>query len=384
MLIVPDALQFIVSGTIKEPAKEKADKMRAFLGIHIIGVFAFDKNNDIIAYRLFSKKPETIAEKLKAVKNNEVLPEEKEIIEELRKKGYKEIVTDRCGDFGDIICIQKKEHQGIETLNSSFRKIAIDLRWASSQAEINEILSKVHAELTKSKLREKKNDKIIIQAVNTLDEIDKVINVFVEHLREWYGLYFPEAVKRISSPEKLIEIVCSGDKKEVEDKELRKLAEKTAGMDFSDEDLEEVKKFAKIVSETIALKKSLNKYIEESTKTTAPNLSAVAGPLMAARLLSLAGGLEKISRLPSSTIQLLGAEKALFRHLRGEGKAPKYGILFGHPYIQKAGKKNKGKIARLIASKLSIAARMDMFSGKDEGEKLKKELEEQVNKILKH
>src|SRR4030065_417735 len=112
-----------------------------------------------------------------------------------------------------------------------------------------------------------------------------------------------------------------------------------------------------------------------------PNFSAVAGPLLGARLLSVAGSLDRLAMMPSSTIQLLGAEKALFRHLKGEGKAPKYGILFGHPLIQQATKETKGKVARLVAAKLSIAARLDRFAGKDEGESLRKQLEESMRKI---
>ena len=100
------------------------------------------------------------------------------------------------------------------------------------------------------------------------------------------------------------------------------------------------------------------------------------------RLIALAGGLEKLAKMPSSTVQLLGAEKALFRHLKGEGKSPKFGIIFSHTLIQNAPKEMKGKVARLIAAKLSLAARIDNFSKEDRGEELREELDEQVKKAL--
>ena len=129
-------------------------------------------------------------------------------------------------------------------------------------------------------------------------------------------------------------------------------------------------------------RKMLSKYLENITAAALPNTSKVAGPVLTARLLSLAGGLEKMSKMPSSTIQLLGAEKALFRHMRGEGKAPKYGVLFGHPLIQAAPKELKGKVARIISARIALAARTDNFSDKDQGDDMKKDMEEQVRKIL--
>ena len=153
-------------------------------------------------------------------------------------------------------------------------------------------------------------------------------------------------------------------------------------MGFSDDDMKSLQAYSKSILNLFELKEEMTKYIEKETHETVPNISAIAGPLLAARLLNYAGGLEKMSKMPASTIQLLGAEKALFRHLRGEGKAPKFGIIFGHPYIQKADKDKKGKISRLIASKLSLASRFDYFSKTDKSEELTKDLEERVEKIL--
>jgi len=341
--------------------------MKAYIGTCVMGSFAFDSKGKALEKRLFPKEPELIALKL-AKARTELIPEEKEIIEILKKKGVKEVLS----RF-------EKDETADRILQSGFRKLALELKWVSSQAELNQILTKVNIELTKSKIREVKKDRIVIQAIGMLDELDRVINVFSERLREWYGLYFPELERTVQSHEKFAEIVSLGRKENL--KEFQSLASKSAGMEFSEEDIRQMQDFAESVLGLFEIKKGLTKYLEKSMAQAMPNFSAVAGPLLGARLLSVAGSLDRLSMMPSSTIQLLGAEKALFRHLKGEGKAPKYGILFGHPLIQQAPKEQKGKIARLVAAKLSLAARLDRFSGRDESESLRRELEESARKI---
>ena len=279
-----------------------------------------------------------------------------------------------------MFCTTKKDHIGKQALQTGFRGIAITLRWASSQAEINELLSKVSVEATRTELKKVKKDRILMNAVGMLDEIDRVSNTLLERVREWYGLYFPEAAKHVTSHERFLDMASKGVRK-TGDKQIDRLAEKTSGMDFSEQDLQQVGAMASSVLELFERRKSLSGYVETLCRQTIPNMSAVAGPVLAARLLSLAGGLEKVSRMPSSTIQLLGAEKALFRHLKGQGKAPKYGILFGHPLIQGAPKESRGKAARLVAAKLSLAARLDMYSDRNEGESIRKELDRQVGAL---
>jgi nucleolar protein 56 len=222
-----------------------------------------------------------------------------------------------------------------------------------------------------------------MRVASVLDELEKELNVFSEKLREWYGLHFPEADSVISSHERYVEMVARhGRRESFDDKELARLAGKSSGMDLSDYDIKEIQAFSKALLGLYESRKRLTRYLEEIARVTMPNTSAVAGPVLAARLLVLAGGLEKLAKLPSSTIQLLGAEKALFRHLKGEGKAPKYGVLFGHPLIQSAPRELKGKVARLVAAKISLAIRLDNFSGRDEGEKMRKELDEQACRIF--
>ncbi len=358
--------------------------MRAYLATDILGTFAFDENGKLLEYVLFKKDPEFIAARLSRSRSGEVIDEELEVLEKLRKRGVKEVVwsKDAQPKGVDIVCLHMKDNPAEENLSFSYRKLAIQFRWASTQSEINEVLTKVNVLLTKTKLRVAKKDKILMQAVGTLDEMEKDLNIFTEHLREWYGLYFPESISKFDSNEKFVEFVAATESREsVSDDRFAAAAKSSAGMKFGEDDLEQVREFASVVSDLYLKKEKLGKYVEASSKATIPNISAVAGPILGARMLALAGGIDKISSMPSSTIQLLGAEKALFRHMRGKGKAPKYGILFGHGYIQNAPKHLKGKVARLIAAKISIAARIDKFSKDDRGAELKKQLDTQIARL---
>jgi nucleolar protein 56 len=263
-------------------------------------------------------------------------------------------------------------------MRDEFRTLALSLKWAGSQSEINIMLSAVGAASSAPKLKEAKSDRILMNAIGVADELDRVTNVFMERLREWYGLYFPEAERAVNDHRKFAEIAAVGKREDIDDEVVSKLAKRSAGMDFSGEDLEQVKELSKSVINLYDLRESLRNYIATSAKKTMPNISVVAGPELALRLVVLAGGLDKLAKMPSSTVQMLGAEKALFRHLKGKGSSPKHGIIFSHDLVQKAPHELRGKVARMVAAKLSLAARVDYFSKDDRGEKMRKELETQV------
>jgi len=314
--------------------------MKAFLVVNFMGAFAFDENGKLIAHRLFPNKPEDIAKKLQENEQGESVTEELEVIGELGKKGYGAIFSKKDSDF-------------------DFREFAIKNKWAKSQAEINQLLSKVNVLITKSKLGVVRKDSILMQTVGVVDELDRFLNVFTERLREWYGLYSTEPVK-MEQNEIFIKRVAKSNSKE----------------------LAEVSSFAKVLADMYSERGTLVKYIQNQGKDTVPNLSAVAGPVLASRLLEFAGGLEKLAKMSSSKIQLIGAEKALFRHLKGQGKSPKYGLIFSHPHVQAAPKALRGKVARLLAAKLSLAARTDYFSKEDRSKSMKEDLDKQINNII--
>jgi nucleolar protein 56 len=348
------AYQFLPMTKTKQPGK-------AYIAKNHMGVFAFDENSKLIDKMLFPHRPEDIADRLVSK-----APEEERLARKLR----------------DYEIDRSVGNKGEQALKQQSRELALKFKWAKNSAEYNQILSKVNILLTKEKLKVKKNDRILMQAIGVLDEIDKVINVFIERLREWYGLYYPEGERHTSNHEEFARIVLIGNREDIEDKHLAAMAKKTAGMEFSLEDITQMQAFAKNILDLFNSRKGMEKYINASAKEVVPNTTVIAGPLLAARLLAHAGGLEKMSRMPSSSIQLLGAEKALFRHLKGGGKAPKYGILFSHPYVQQAPPEKKGKVARLVAAKLSLAAKTDFFSKADHGKELADKLEKQVKGVL--
>jgi nucleolar protein 56 len=345
--------------------------MKVFVSANIVGVFAFDKKGKMVHYNLFSPDPELIAGRLNDLKNGELIAEEEALVRDLIRSGYKEIVWDKKIDYPGIKCLYEPENPARDILQRDFRKLAFDLHFVRDQAEMNRLLSQVNVRMTKKELRKEKKDVILMRAVGVIDELDKTINTLSEHMREWYGLYFPEAEKLIRDHDQLAKAIWKeGVREKLADKKVRKYADITAGMPFSGEDLAAVRKYAEKVHGLYTVREEISEYIKKESRKVIPNLSAVAGPLIACRLVAHAGGLEKLARMPTSTIQLLGAEKALFRHLRSKDKPPKFGVIFAHPLIQEADRNDKGRVARILASKLTMAARADFYTGKDMSEKL--------------
>ncbi|UCD02623.1 MAG: hypothetical protein JSV63_02405 [Candidatus Aenigmatarchaeota archaeon] len=345
--------------------------MKAYVSTGIIGVFAFDEKKKMVHYNLFSADPEFIAGRLKESRKGGLIPEEESLIRDLIRSGYKEIAWDKRIDFPGVKCLYEPDNVAKTMLQKSGRKLALDLHLVKDQSELNRLISQVNIHLTKHEIRKEKKDVILMRAIGVVDELDKTLNTLSEHMREWYGLYFPEAEHLIRDHEQLAAAISKEGKREaVTDKKVAKYARITAGMPFSDEDLKAVQGYAKNVQSLYKVRDTVSAYIKKAAKSFIPNLSAVAGPLIACRLLAHAGGLEKLARLPTSTIQLLGAEKALFRHLKTRDRPPKFGVIFAHPSIQEADRKERGRVARILASKLMMAARADFYTGKDMSDKL--------------
>jgi len=223
-------------------------------------------------------------------------------------------------------------------------------------------------ELAKRSIRESfSQDILVMQAVEAVDETSRITNLLVKRLREWHGYYSPELSRDVGDNEKFVDIVAKAEAR----------LKGGMGVDIKREDLNALVEFAKSIKGLYELKTEQSAYIEKKMQEICPNLLAVAGSNIGAKLLKLAGGLKRLAGMPASTVQLLGAEKALFRHIRNKGcLPPKYGIIHEHQIIAKA--KKKGKAARLLADKISIAARVDYFKGDFIGDKLKREIEAKV------
>ncbi|MCX6800664.1 MAG: RNA-processing protein [Candidatus Diapherotrites archaeon] len=207
--------------------------------------------------------------------------------------------------------------------------------------EKREILRKKLLHRAQKKIEEKFAQKEIhiIKAVNLLEDLDSAYNLLNEALSDW----------KSKNP-----------------------AEKSLAQ------VSELEKSANALKEE---RKNLQIFIDEAMKEELPNFGAIAGAIIGAKMLSEAGSKKELAFMPSSTIQLLGARKALFNHLKGKGKCPKHGFLFSHPLVQKLPKEKRGKAARIIAGKLSIAARKDYFTGKEDSKESLKEIAEKLARI---
>jgi len=242
-------------------------------------------------------------------------------------------------------------------------------------------------------------DNMIIQTIAILDQLDKDINTFSMRIREWYGYHFPELVKIVNDNYMYARVVkLIGSRKEFNEEKLPALEEicmddskaKTIydatkvsmGMDISPLDLINIESFASKVIGLADYRKKLHSYLISKMDQVAPNLSEVIGELVGARLIAHAGSLTNLAKYPASTVQILGAEKALFRALKTRGKTPKYGLIFHSSFIGRAGAKNKGRISRYLANKCSIASRIDCFSD-NPSHLFGKKLHEQVEDRLK-
>jgi nucleolar protein 56 len=240
-----------------------------------------------------------------------------------------------------------------------------------------------------------KRDLLVVQAIQTIDDLDKTLNLFMSRVREWYGLHFPELDRLIDKHEtyaRLIVNLGGRDNFTVENLEkeglpkakteqIAEAAKASMGAELSEEDMKQIQTMCKNTLGLYDARQTLEKYVDTVMNDVAPNTRALVGSLLGARLIALAGGLNNLAKLPASTVQVLGAEKALFRSLRTGARPPKHGIIFQHSLIHEAKRWQRGKVARALAGKLSIAARTDAFSGKYVGDVLKAGLEKRIGEV---
>ncbi len=302
-----------------------------------IGVFVFDENGNIVWKKFFSKNSEATKQFLGPLSSEAI---------EAAGSNYAE---------------------SSKYINKKFREIAKEN--FVNEEELNNFLSEFSIELSKNQMKGiVGKDKLLLHAINAHDEIEKQLNIMNQRLSEWYSLHYPERKPSADEIERFGRRENFPSYKE------------SSGIEIDEIDEQTFREFAKTISALKNEQSKLKRYTKDIAKEIMPNTSSIIDPLLAARMLSMAGSMEKFSRMTASTIQLIGAEKALFRHLRKEGKSPKYGIVFLDPRIQQASPEKRGKIARILASKVSQAIRIDFYSKRDDTERLRKELDEELSK----
>ncbi len=250
-------------------------------------------------------------------------------------------------------------------------------KWFDSFQEYRKWMNRFGIFLTRMKSSQKiTKEKFLIQAVSALEDLGGIFNSEIERLREWFGYHYPEYQEPKHS--KFVKEVA-----EYRRRENFPEFQDSVGIEFSEKDEEAFHKFASLAKETLETQKRLEKYVESLMDEIAPNTKAVLGPILGAKVIAMFGSLEKMAKSPASAIQLIGAEKSLFRHLKSgkKSKPPKYGIIYRHPKVQGVKPGLRGKVARLLAGKASLAAKVDFFSGKFNPE-IRGKLDEEYRRLV--
>ena len=371
------------------------------LALTAVGLAALDREGGLLVFRRLEGVIDELAGKIRDISEGRAdFVEVDEVLKKLREMDVKSIkVLDR-GLYEGVRA--KAEKYGVEVSYAPDIKLDLEKIITSSGMvtveEYRNITRQIYLELSKSRIRVEalRRDIHVVHAVRALDDLEKQRNLIYERVREWYGVHFPELADLVTDYSDYLELVALPLLREkvlsgVIDlppylkraAEIRRACEKSLGSPITESDAKAVASLARIGLETDRQVKSLGEYIRGLVSVEAPNLTAVVGPLLASRLVSLAGSIERLARMPASTIQMLGAEKALFRFLRTGRGAPKHGIIFQHPYVHGASRWQRGKIARALAAKISIAAKIDYFTKEDRSSSLVKSLEARIEEIKK-
>jgi nucleolar protein 56 len=360
-----------------------------------LGLAAFDENNRLIV----SKKFDNPIQSYRLLKSGENSLELKELIERIRSFDYISVndanmafVLQQSGLNSHVM--PQEEQNNIQNTKPAY---IVQSNLAMNEIEATQALRNFAIEFSSVRVKEasEKLDLHIIQSVNALDELDKIINVVGARMREWYGLHFPELDNLIQSLIAYAEIVTKAGLREnitrqiienagMHDRKVEIImdaAKRSKGGDMTTENLVIVKKIAQEIISQSELRRILSDHIEIAMDLVAPNVKSLLTASVGARIIAKAGSLSRLAVLPASTIQVLGAEKALFRALKTGTRPPKHGLIFQHPLIHSAPRWQRGKIARAIASKVAIAARIDVYRHSEKDSSILERLERRIKEI---
>jgi nucleolar protein 56 len=346
-----------------------------------LGVAAFDPSGGLVA----SKKFDNAIRSYRLLKSGATPDEIRPFIEKVRP--FDPVTTNDASVASALrqagLNSQLMPEDQQQWIQSSKPDFIVKAGFANNDQDAMQVLREFAINLSSSRVKEasERLDLHIIQSINALDELDKIINTVGARMREWYGLHFPELDNLVQSLVAYAEIVSKAGLREnitaeilqragMQDKKVEIMLDggkRSRGGDMTPENLAIVKRLADQVIAQSDLRRVLADHIEVAMETVAPTVKELLTASVGARIIAKAGSLARLATLPASTIQVLGAEKALFRALKTGARPPKHGILFQHPLIHSAPKWQRGKIARAVASKVAIAARIDYYrhAGKD-------------------
>ena len=376
--------------------------MKSYIADTFVGIFAFDGAGNILNFIDFENQTQKIIQFYDAIDDGIIQSVYENFLLELKNSGFDEFIFDNRelqtltsqtlgykANF-ERFSLELKDFR--LNLESQLKKVGIN----KSKDEILAQYKEISEELTKKKVSEVSghSDNMIIQIVSTLDVIKKSISLFSSHLREWYGLHFPELTDKVVEDNillaKLVSFLGAREKFTYENlknnfeltenkiNRLQKYASDSMGANF---DMKIVQDYASQIVSLDSYRQGLEDYLTEIIEKTAPNINAIIGSLVSSKIIAKAGGLKKLAFMPASRIQLLGAEKALYRFLKTGEKRPKHGLIFQWNQIRGSKYYHRGKIARVVAGKIGIAAKLDFFDGEFIGDEMAKDVELKIKEI---
>ncbi len=261
-------------------------------------------------------------------------------------------------DAGSLAGAREAIEQGHAEQPHDWPALAVERGFVDSESDYYDLLHEATLAATRAAVRERESadDQQLVHAVRAMDDANQVANELAERVAEWAGARYGASGGGIG------------------------FAREVAARDPASPGEERLVALAARVAELADEAETLRGHVERTAPGVAPNLSALAGPVLAARLIALAGGLNELARKPSGTVQLLGAEDALFTHLRGQAPSPKHGVIYTHEYVRGTVPEERGSAARALAGKLTIAARVDYYSGERKPD-LDRQLDERIARI---
>lgn len=267
-------------------------------------------------------------------------------------------------DPGDRSEARRAIEDGTADTPAAWPANAIESGFVENEREYYDTLHEVTTTVARAQVREREGTDAqrVIHCVRAMDDVERVANELAERVSAWAGTSFDDPGTGVEYAREIASETPGRDDdlRGAMDSRLGSLAARVRALDEEGQALRET--------------------IERATPELAPNVSMLAGPVLAARLIALAGGLEALAKQPSGTVQVLGAEDALFAHLSGRGSSPKHGVIYVHEYVSGTAPEHRGAAARVLAGKLAIAARIDHYSG-DRRPELQDELDERIARI---
>lgn len=366
-------------------------KKRYYLVHTIDSIITLDESATVIKTVNLSEDPRSRAQEIRSLNEGKPIPQLTEALAQVpaemlvvESKSLSKAVseTEWCGTV-DV----EFPSQGGRAIRShlSDPSVRSDKSWGVAQEIASDMVRRSYEDW----------DRLVVQAVGSIDELDRSMANLYAKCREWYSIHFPELERIVKNEKDYANILIKTDPRSTEDfpddleisehkkHRIESAAKRSVGVKMGEADLEAVRELARSIIFMDERKSEILRYLEALMQDHAPSLTKVAEAGVGARLIARAGSIRKLAMMPSTSVQTLGAEKALFRHITKGAKPPKHGIIFQHPYVRNSPKSIRGKVASTLAAKISLATRMDYITHKDRGDGLKSSLDAIVKRLRK-